>query len=389
MLSRTDKRLFPRCSSCKSLGMLAAAAAMAIAPALLAQEPATPAAQRPGMPAQSATPNRPPRQPRPKPAGLPSVRREMSSIKPEAIFPVEGSPDWSVITPEATWVASARANHVVQLKAKDNTVGMIVDINRPCAGLTSGFGSIWSPSCGDKKLERIDPSNGKITAAIDAEPENSEGGITMGGGAIWMVVKASPPASAPPAPAAEPGQGGPGRQRGPSLPPSLVKVDPKTNTITARVELPTTAANPVYADGYVWVSTFSNNSVVKVDPKTMTVMETIPTGARPRFITAGAGSVWTLNQGDGTVTKIDTKTSKVTATIQCGLTGSGGDLSYSDGYVWAALFNFPLTKIDAKTDKVIAQWAGPGGDGMRAGGGSVWLSNLQLQTVWRISDKIE
>ena len=48
------------------------------------------------------------------------------------------------------------------------------------------------------------------------------------------------------------------------------------------------------------------------------------------------------------------------------------------------MFDFPLTKVDAKTNKVVGQWAGPGGDGMRAGMGSVWLSNLRQGTVWRI-----
>ena len=48
------------------------------------------------------------------------------------------------------------------------------------------------------------------------------------------------------------------------------------------------------------------------------------------------------------------------------------------------MFDFPLTQIDPKTNKVVAQWGGPGGDGMRAGKGSVWLSNLRLQTVYRI-----
>src|SRR5580704_7183194 len=37
----------------------------------------------------------------------PGVRREMTSITPLAIFPVEGSPDWQVMTEDAVWVTSA------------------------------------------------------------------------------------------------------------------------------------------------------------------------------------------------------------------------------------------------------------------------------------------
>ena len=288
--------------------------------------------------------------------GVPAIRQNIADLKPTTIYPVEGSPDWLAITPEATWVASARVNHVVQLLPSTGKVGKIVSVNRPCSGLTAGFGSIWSPSCKDKRLMRIDPGSGAVTPSVEAEPENSEGGIATGAGSVWMVVKPS----------------------------TLIRVDPATNTIIARVPLPTTAADPVFGDGFVWVSTFTHNSVVKVDPRTEEVVATVPTGPKPRFITYGEGSVWTLNQGDGTVTRIDGKTNNVVATISCGIPGEGGDLSYANGYVWAALFDFPLTEIDARTNQPVHQWAGPGGDGMRAGGGSVWLSNLRQGTVWRI-----
>ena len=327
-----------------------------------AQVPAPPEAS-PASPPPAATPQRPPRVPKP---GVPGIKRDIAELQPSAtVYPVEGSPDWSVITPDATWVASARANHVVQLLPATATgagkVGLVVDVHRPCSGLTAGFASIWAPSCMDKKLLRLDPKSGAVQATIDAEPENSEGGIWAGPDAVWMVVKPS----------------------------TLIRVDPSTNTVVSKLALPATAANPVVAAGFVWVSTFENNSVVQVDPKTNTVVATIPTGPRPRFLTFGAGSVWTLNQGDGSVTRIDAKTAKVVATIPCGLPGAGGDLSFGDGYVWAALFEFPLTQIDPSTNQPIRQWAGPGGDGMRAGGGAVWLSNLRQQSVWRIPDDIK
>jgi streptogramin lyase len=281
----------------------------------------------------------------------------MDDLTKTATFPVEGSPDWSVITPEATWVASARANHVVQLLAKTNTVGIIADVQRPCSGLVAGFGSIWSPSCGaTKEIERIDPATGKITASIPAEAANSEGGIAASPDAIWFVTKPS----------------------------NLVRIDPKTNAITATIPLPEGSENPAFGGGFVWVSGNGSNSLYKVDPRTNKLVDTIAIGPKPRFITIGEGSVWTLNQGDGSVSRVDMKTDKLLATIQCGIQGTGGDLSYGDGYVFAAMFDFPLTQIDPRTDKVVAQWAGPGGDGMRAGMGSIWLSNLRLQSVYRI-----
>ena len=270
---------------------------------------------------------------------------------------MEGTPDWSVVTADAVWVSSARANHVVQLLPRSNTVGLIAEIQKPCSGLAEGFGSIWVPSCGTKTIERVDPATAKSIVSIPAEAANSEGGITTGAGSVWFVVKPS----------------------------NLIRIDPKTNAVVATVALPSDSDNPVFADGFVWVSSYGHDALLKVDPTTNAVIATIAIGPKPRFLTAGAGAIWTLNQGDGSISRVDMKTGKVVATIACGIQGGGGEISYDAGYVWATMFDFPLTQVDAQTNKVVHQWAGQGGDGLRAGLGSVWLSNLRQGTVWRIS----
>jgi DNA-binding beta-propeller fold protein YncE len=314
------------------------------------------AAQAPA-PAPSGTPpaNRPPRV---AATGVnrPGISRPLADLHPGAVFPVAGSPDWSVVTNDAVWVASARLNHVVQLLPATNTVGLTADVKRPCSGLADGFGSIWVPSCSDHVLVRLDPATAKPVATIPVVPANSEGGITIGEGSVWIVAKPS----------------------------TLVRIDPATNKVTASIELPSGSENPFFADGFVWVSSFEHDSLLKVDPKANRIVATIPVGPKPRFLTAGAGSIWTLNQGDGTITRVDEKTGKMVASIPCGLQGEGGEIAFGAGYVWAALFDFPLTQVDPKTNAVVKQWAGKGGDGVRFGHGSVWLSNLMQQNVWRI-----
>jgi virginiamycin B lyase len=314
------------------------------------------AAQQPApVPASAAAASRPPRV---MAAGVnkPGVSLPLADLHPSAVFPVTGSPDWSVVTKDAVWVASARVNHVVQLLPDTNTVGLIADVKRPCSGLAEGFGSIWVPSCGDHVLLRVDPATAKTVATIPVNPANSEGGITAGDGAVWIVAKPS----------------------------TLERIDPANNSIEASIELPSGSENPTFSDGFVWVSSFEHDSLLKVDPKTNKVVATIPVGPKPRFLTAGAGSIWTLNQGDGSITRVDEKTGKVVANIRCGLQGEGGEITFGAGYVWAALFDFPLTQVDPRTNTVVKQWAGNGGDGVRFGHGSVWLSNLRQQNVWRI-----
>jgi virginiamycin B lyase len=299
------------------------------------------------------------RPPRVSPTGIkaPGVVHPLSELKPTTIYPVEGSPDWSVITKDAVWVSSARVNHVVQLLPSTGKVGLTAEVAKPCSGLAYGWNSVWVPSCGAHKLLRLDQTTGKVTAEVQADPANSEGGITIGNESIWMVVKPS----------------------------TLVRIDPNSNAVVSTLALPTGSENPAFGDGFIWVSSFGHDQLLKVDPKLNKIVATIPVGPKPRFLTVGGGSVWTLNQGDGTISRVDMKTDKLVTTIECGLQGEGGEITFGAGSIWAALFDFPLTQVDVKTNLPLKQWAGKGGDGVRFGFDSVWLSNLMQGTVWRIS----
>ena len=287
----------------------------------------------------------------------PGISRSMADVQKQAEFKIAGSPDWSVVTKDSVWVTTGRADHVVQMVEATNKVGFIVDIARPCSGLADAFGSVWSPSCKDHAVMRIDPNTGKVIAKIAADPANSEGGITVGDGSIWIVTKPS----------------------------TLVRIDPSANAVIKSYPLPSESENPLFSDGFIWVSSFGHNELLKVDPSSGAVVSTIPVGPKPRFLTAGAGSIWTLNQGDGSVSRVDASTGKLVATIPCGIQGGGGEITFGDGFVWATMFDFPLTKIDPATSKVAAQWGGPGGDGIRFGFHSVWLSNGAMGSVWRLS----
>ena len=85
--------------------------------------------------------------------------------------------------------------------------------------------------------------------------------------------------------------------------------------------------------------------------------------------------------------RIDAKTHKVVATIEVGVPGDGGDIAVGEGTVWVSSFDFPLSRIDPASNRVVQQFAGPGGDAVRLGLGSVWLSNLEAGNVWRLDFK--
>jgi len=287
------------------------------------------------------------------------VQRPMSVVTPVAVFPIEGTPDWQAITEDSIWVANGPKNTIHRLDANTNTVVAAIEVGkRPCSGLAAGFGSIWVPNCGDNTLSRVDIKTNQVVATLPIGPANSEGGIATSTDSVWMLTD----------------------KKG-----ILSRVDPKTNKVAAQIEVPSGSFACVLGeDGAIWMSSTENNLIARVDPNTNKVTDKVAVGSQPRFLTAGAGSVWTLNQGDGTVSRVDLKTKALITNIEVGVPGTGGEIAFGEGYLWVTVFEIPLSQIDPATNKVIRQWRGAGGDSVRASLGSVWLSNLRQQNLWRI-----
>lgn len=291
----------------------------------------------------------------------PGVRRSMADVHPLATFAVQGQPDWMVATDDAVWVTSSNRNHVVRLDAATNKTTAIATVSKPCSGLAAGFGSVWVPSCGSNSLVRIDPQTGKIQAEIRVGPADSEGGITVGAGSIWMASD----------------------KKG-----VLARIDPQANRVVAEIALPSGSYAPAFADGAVWITSTEHSVLTRVDPQSNRATVSVPVGPQPRFLTVGAGSVWTLNQGDGTISRVDTATNQLTVTIAAGIAGTGGEIAFGEGSVWATVLGIPMSRIDPATNRVVQQWSGPGGDSIRVGHGSVWLTDLVRGKVWRIDPKL-
>jgi YVTN family beta-propeller protein len=285
----------------------------------------------------------------------------MATITPIAVLPVPGTPDWQVMTDDAVWVSNGPKNTIHRLDPKTNQVVAAVEVGkRPCSGLAAGFGSVWVPVCGDKALVRVDAKTNQVTATLPIAPANSEGGLIAGPDAIWMVT---------------------------DIKGTLSRIDPATNKVIAEIAVAPGSVACTFGGGSIWVSSPEKSVITRVDAKTNAVLDTIAVGPGPRFLTWGAGSVWTLNQGDGTVSRVDGKTGKLITNIEVGLPGTGGELAFGDGFVWATVFQIPLSKIDPATNQVVKQWVGPGGDSVRVGHGSLWLSNLREQNLFRIDLK--
>ena len=297
----------------------------------------------------------------PKPGvKTPGVRIPITELKPEAVFEVPGAPDWLAID-ESVWVSNYPKNTVARLDPKTNKVIATIPVgNKPCSGLAVGFGSLWVPLCGDQALARVDLKESKVTATLPLGIASSEGGVAAGAGSLWLVTD----------------------KKG-----TLVRIDPATNKVVAEIQVPPGSFTVAFGEGAVWVTGTETNVLTRINPDTNLIVETIPVGKAPRFLAIGGGFVWTLNQTNGDVSKVDPKTNKVVETIEVGVPGPGGEIAFGEDALWVTAFEFPISRIDPATNKVVQQFAGEGGDAIRVGQGSVWLSNIRAGTVWRLDPR--
>src|SRR5580693_1711868 len=116
--------------------------------------------------------------------GIISPRRSIAELTPEATIHVGKTADWVAITADAVWVGSTGPFAVHRIDPQTNQVVASVALpGEPCAGLATGFGSLWVPMCTAKpSLAKVDLAANRLTAVFDVGPAAAEGGITAGAG---------------------------------------------------------------------------------------------------------------------------------------------------------------------------------------------------------------
>ncbi|MBZ5651361.1 MAG: hypothetical protein LAO18_12855 [Acidobacteriia bacterium] len=291
--------------------------------------------------------------------GVAEVQVPFATLKPEATFKIGENADWVEITDDAVWVASSNPASVHRIDFRSNKEIAVVPMpGDPCAGLVFAFGSLWTPLCGKpNSIARVDAATNRISAILPIGPAGGEGGITASRDSVWIVTDKAG---------------------------SLVRIDPATNKVRQTIPITPGSYNPWFSENTVWITGTTSNLLTAVNATTGEVVATIPVGPKPRFLTAGQGSIWTLNQGDGSVTRVDAQSKKVTTTVKVGIPGPGGDIAWGADLVWATVFGVPLTVIDGRSNKVVRQWVGLGGDSLRFGHDSVWLTDYKRGTLSRI-----
>jgi virginiamycin B lyase len=223
---------------------------------------------------------------------------------------------------------------------------------------------VWTATCTPRGLARIDPSTNRVTHHIPLAVGSAlgeEGSIGAGAGGVWLIVD---------------GEGCSGCR--------LVRVDPRTVRVSARVRVAEGATAVRTGQGSVWVTQKDASTVQQVDPRRARVVRTAKVGVGPLFLAVAYGAAWTLDQVDGTVTRVDARTGK-TDTIAADAAGGGGDIAAGGGWVWARSATTLLIRIDPRARKVVERY-GPavGSGGVAVGLGAVWVGAHDVDTVWRL-----
>lgn len=227
--------------------------------------------------------------------------------------------------------------------------------------VTAGFGSVWVGSSLQGTLVRIDPAtNEKLaTIALGTVPV----GLAVGEGAVWAVGSAD-------------------LRSGPLVGEAfLLRIDPRTNTVSARLPLEG-AYGVAVGPGAIWVAS-AREHLWRVDPVRMQVTARIAID-RPHGVAATADAVWvTSGRGEVMVERVDPSRNVVTASIATGSSGATvAEVVIGTQLVWVGSGgDGTVTGIDPATNTVRTTLRGAGRSLQSLaddGAGTLWVASSPI-----------
>ena len=288
----------------------------------------------------------------------------------------------------------------------------------------AGEGAVWVPNTGDGTVSRIDPQSNRVVATLrignqlafyqrDCELKGSvhsfmgtsfhvrdcdlPSALAVGAGALWilkndeqMVLRVDPKSQHVLA----------------RIPlgfvpfdmaatdnavwitgywvDQLVRIDPKSNQVVARLTVPDGASGIAASDQAVWVASTIAGQLSRIDPLTNQVVASVVLdcpaacyqGSMPLAVAAAPGAIWVRTVGDGLLVRIDPQTNRAVMTLEVmfSLGRSGQDhLAVLDGALWVS--GISLQRIDPQSDRVSGM-VDVNSTSVTAGFGSLWITDV-------------
>lgn len=289
----------------------------------------------------------------------PPIELVFERIAPAATIMLEGI-DSIGVTSEAVWLGRSAAGEVHRVDPESSEPVAVISIPGACGGFVSAFGSLWVPRCDGGGVARVDLESNEVSSTIPLDFAGPTGSLATGVGSIW-------------APLARPG--------------TIVRIDPDSEAPVAEIYLAPGSVALGFDDEALWAVSAEGATLTKINPHTNLVDKTVSLPRGATSLAIGEGAVWTLNVEAGSVSRILPKTGVVSSTIDIGSPGAAGHLAVGAGAVWVTRADSPLTRIDARTNRVVQNFSGEGGGGRLVfGHRSLWLA--KAGEVWRVDPRL-
>ena len=148
--------------------------------------------------------------------------------------------------------------------------------------LAAGFGAVWVAQQGS--VARVDGAAVRVAATIRTPAVGDDAHIAVGQGSVWVTS---------------------GRDGGP-----VYRIDPRSDRVTATVNVGGSAIGVAVGGGWVWVTRVSRGDqagqVLRIDPRRNRVTGSpVTVGPGPAQLSFGNGAAWVQNTSPASVMRID------------------------------------------------------------------------------------
>jgi DNA-binding SARP family transcriptional activator/ABC-type branched-subunit amino acid transport system substrate-binding protein/DNA-binding beta-propeller fold protein YncE len=174
-------------------------------------------------------------------------------------------------------------------------------------------------------------------------------------------------------------------------------LDPSSGDLVASVPLGTAPSAVAVGDGSVWVVDADDRTISEIDPETRSLKQSFGTSSIPTDIAVGDGAVWITNAAidaqsndsegllPASVSRLDPESGDVVETIDLRPAPGGHvfsvlpglsvqHLAVSPDAVWAINRDLSVSRIDPRTNRIVAQVEGVKANNIAVGDGDVWVA---------------